>query len=159
VNADVTGQKMRFESLVVGQTFATPRRTVTEADIAAFADLSGDHNPLHTNDQYASQGPYDRCVAHGLLTLAVATGLVMRLGWFERAVLAFRELRCKFKSPVYAGDTIGVNLEVTRMRALPRTGGGLVDLRVHVVNQADELVILSTWRVLMRGGDEGEMSA
>ena len=141
-----------FESFEVGQAFATPARTITEADIAAFAGLSGDYNPLHTDAVYAAAGPFGRRIAHGLLVLSVTSGLVARLGWFEQAVAAFRELRCRFREPVFAGDTIRVSLQVVRTRALPRAGGGLVDLDLRVMNQEDVLVMSSRWSALMRSG-------
>jgi acyl dehydratase len=147
-------QGASFESLAVGQTFASPARTITESDIVAFAGLSGDYNQLHTDAVYAAGGPYGRRVAHGLLTLSVATGLVARLGWFEQAVLAFRELRCRFRKPVFAGDTIRVSLEVVRMRSLPRAGGGMVELDVRVLNQEDVLVLSSRWSALMRSSSD-----
>jgi acyl dehydratase len=149
---DLGWPEASFEAFAVGQTFTTGRRTITEADVAAFAGLSGDYGPLHTDAVYAAEGPFGRRIAHGLLSLAVATGLVARLGWFEQSVLAFRELRCKFRRPVYPGDTVRVAIEVTRTRALPRAGGGLVNLDVRVLNQEDEIVLSSVWSVLMRGG-------
>ncbi len=147
--------EVSFEDLEEGQTFTTVARTITEADIAMFAGLSGDYNPLHTDAVHAADGPYGRRIAHGLLSLAVATGLVSRLGWFERSVLAFRELRCKFRRPVYAGDTIHVVLKGARTRALPRAGGGLVELDVRLFNQQEEVVLSSVWSALVRGRTAG----
>ncbi|MBN1642399.1 MAG: MaoC family dehydratase N-terminal domain-containing protein [Anaerolineae bacterium] len=152
---DQERQGSSFESFAVGQAFTTAGRTITEAEIVAFAGLSGDYNPLHTDATYAAQGPYGRRVAHGLLILSVATGLVARLGWFERSVLAFRELRCKFRKPVFAGDTVRVRIEVVRTRVLARVEAGMVELDVRVSNQDDELVLSSEWSVLMRSGGEG----
>ena len=70
-----------------------PGRTLTEADVVAFAGISGDFNPLHVDEVFASDGPFGRRVVHGLLVLSVATGLRQQMGVFygvedERGELA-----------------------------------------------------------------------
>jgi 3-hydroxybutyryl-CoA dehydratase len=140
-----------FEDLEVGQEMATSGRTVTEADIVSFAGLSGDYNALHTNEVHAATGPFGRRVAHGLLGLALASGLLARLGILDENVLAFRELTCKFRRPVFIGDTIHAQASVAETKALPRIGGGLVALEVKVYNQQGEIVQASTWKLLVRG--------
>ena len=140
-----------FEDLEPGQEIETPARTITEADISAFAGLSGDYHALHTDAVTACEGPYGRRIAHGLLSLSVASGLVARLGLFEQSMIALRELRCKFRRPVYAGDTVHAIVRVRSTRALKRSGGGLVELEVRMHNQDAELVHTGTWKVVMRG--------
>jgi acyl dehydratase len=144
-----------FEDLEPGQEVRTVGRTITEADLVTFAGLSGDHNPLHTDAVYAEQGPYGRRIAHGLLGLAVASGLVARLGLFERSIIAFRELTFKFRKPVFIGDTIHAIVCVSSTKALQRVGGGLVELEVHVYNQEDAVVHSGTWKVLVRSREMG----
>lgn len=139
-----------FEDLEPGQEVQTVGRTITEADLVTFAGLSGDHNPLHTDAVYAEKGPYGQRIAHGLLGLAVASGLVARLGLFERSIIAFRELTFKFRKPVFVGDTIRAVVHVDSTKALPRVGGGIVELEVRVYNQEDEMVHSGTWKVLVR---------
>jgi 3-hydroxybutyryl-CoA dehydratase len=139
-----------FDDLECGQELRTTRRTITEADIVAFAGLSGDYHALHTDAITASEGPYGRRIAHGLLCLSVASGLIARLGLLERSLIAFRELTCKFRKPVFAGDTVHAVLRVCRTKALVGMGGGLVELEVRMYKQEDELVHNGMWTVLMR---------
>jgi 3-hydroxybutyryl-CoA dehydratase len=73
-----------FEELALGQKIFTSGRTVTEADVVAFAGLSGDYNQIHTDAQYAAQGPFGQRVAHGLLVLAIVSGLAVQTGVMER---------------------------------------------------------------------------
>jgi acyl dehydratase len=143
-------QDVYFEDLETGQEIGTARRTITEADIVAFAGLSGDYHALHTDAITASEGPYGRRIAHGLLGLSVASGLVARLGLFERSVVAFRELTCKFRKPVYAGDTVHTIVRVHSTKVLRGTGGGLAELEIRVYNQDDDLVQNGRWKVVMR---------
>lgn len=143
-------QNAYFEDFLVGQEMTTQGRTVTEVDIGVFAGLSGDHHPIHTDEVFASQQFYGRRIAHGMLGLSLATGLAMRLGILEASIIAFRDLTFKFSKPVFIGDTIHVQLLITKVRPVPRLGGGLVELEVKVVNQSGEVVQSGTWSVLSR---------
>jgi acyl dehydratase len=139
-----------FEDFQVGQEVRTPGRTVTEADIVAFAGLSGDYSPLHTDAVYAASGPFGQRIAHGLLGLAATSGLITRLGLFEGTVLAFRGLTCTFRQPLFVGDTVCACVKVVRTRAMGGAGGGLVELDVKLYNQDDKVVQSGTWKVVMR---------
>lgn len=141
---------MYFEDFAVGQQIVTGGRTVTEADIVAFAALSGDYNPLHTDAEYAKQTPFGARIAHGLLVTSMITGLVDRTGLLEGTTLAFREIKAwKFRRPVFIGDTVHAVLTVEELTPVPRLGGGAVTIKVEVRNQKDETVMSGHWTVLM----------
>ncbi len=143
-----------FEDLNVGDTIETMGRTITEADIVQFAGLSGDFYGLHTDEEFAKQTPFGTRIAHGLLVLSVATGLAMRLGFLEGTVEAFMGLEWSFRRPVFIGDTVRVRGEVAEKKPMKRLGGGLVTLKVHIVNQKDEVVQRGTWTVLVKSRGE-----
>ncbi len=139
-----------FEEFEVGQKIGTPARTVTEGDIVTFAGVSGDYNQIHTDAEFSKSTPYGQRIAHGLLVLAIASGLAMRTGVLEGTVLAFREINeWKFSKPTFIGDTVHVVLEVTETKALPRLGGGLVMITLDVKNQKNETVMKGAWTVLV----------
>jgi acyl dehydratase len=138
-----------FEEFQVGDVVVTSGRTVTEADVAMFAGLTGDYNQLHTDAEFARQGMFGQRVAHGLLGLSIALGLVTQLGSIEGTVLAFRELTWKFSLPIFFGDTIHVKATVSALKALPRLGGGSVTLDVQVINQQDKVVQRGEWVALI----------
>jgi 3-hydroxybutyryl-CoA dehydratase len=141
-----------FEEFEVGQSITSPGRTVTEADVVAFAALSGDWNAMHTDAEYAAKHPFGQRVAHGLLGLSIASGLSMRLGILEETALAFREIGSwKFSLPIFLGDTIRVRATVVEAKAMPRLGGGLVTLKAEILNQDDKVVQRGTWGVLVMG--------
>ena len=77
-----------FEEFTVGEAFTTAARTVTEGAVDAFAGLSGDFNPLHTDEESARQSQMKGRIAHGMLVLAVASGQANQLGIFEGPTLA-----------------------------------------------------------------------
>jgi acyl dehydratase len=129
-----------FEEFTVGQKLATSGRTVSEDAIFSFAGLTGDYNQIHTNAEFAKKTQFGQRIAHGLLGLALATGLVMQTGFLEGTVLAFREINeWKFVKPFFIGDTITAELTVTETKALPRIGGGAIIAAIVVKNQNDEI--------------------
>jgi len=143
-----------FEEFEPGQSITSPARTITEADVVTFAALSGDWNAIHTDAVYAAEHAFGQRVAHGLLIMSIASGLAMRLGFLEETALAFREIGdWKFSLPVYIGDTVRLRATVTETKAMPRLGGGLVSLKVEVVNQDDKVVQRGTWSVLVKDRD------
>ena len=141
-----------FEEFEVGQSIISPGRTITEADVVGFAAMSGDWNAMHTDAEYAADHPFGQRVAHGLLVLSVASGLAMRLGILEETALAFREIDSwKFSLPVFFGDTVRVRATVTETKKMRRIGGGLVTLKVEILNQEDKIVQRGSWGVLVIG--------
>jgi len=140
-----------FEDFQPGQTLTSAGRTVTEHDVAAFAGLSGDFNQIHTDAEFAKTTPFGQRIAHGILGLSIASGLAVQTGILGANVLAFREINeWKFVKPVFLGDTIHVEMEVTEAKALPRIGGGSVTLSVKVNNQANETAMKGIWTVLVK---------
>ena len=141
---------MYFEEFAVGQTIVTAGRTITEHDLVAFAGLSGDFNQMHVDAEYAKTTPFGQRVVHGLCVLSIASGLAVQTGILEGTVMAFREVtEWKFSLPVFIGETIHVELQVTDTKALPRLGGGLVGIVLSVKNPKGETLHKGRWSVLV----------
>ena len=147
-----------FEEYEVGQTVISPGRTATESDIVSFAGMSGDWNAIHTDAVAAAQGPFGRRVVHGLWGLSAAVGLVLRLGFMEETVIAFREMiNWKFSLPIFIGDTIHVQATVSETRPVRRLGGGLVTLQAEIQNQDGKIVQHGEWVVLVKSQPDKEI--
>jgi len=130
-----------YEDLVVGMRFEAPRRTVTEADLVRFAGVSGDFNPLHTDEEFAKTTLFGRRVAHGTLVLAISQGLRQAAGHFHGTLMALLEIRAwRFLKPVFIGDTVGVVTEVGELRTTAQPDRGIVVQRIQVTNQRREVV-------------------
>jgi acyl dehydratase len=140
---------MYFEDFAIGDTATSVGRTVTETDIVNFAALSGDWNQIHTDAQYSAGTMYKERIAHGLLVLSIASGLAVRMGFMEGTVQAFMGLDWQFRGPTKIGDTVRVHAEVAELKPMPRLKGGIVTLKMQILNQRDEAVHRGTWSVLM----------
>jgi len=139
-----------FEEFEIGYKIETAARTITETDVVLFAGISGDYNQLHTDAEFAQETLFGERVAHGLLGLSIASGLVWRLGLIEGTVQAFTALEWKFRGPIKIGDTIRVRVKVRQKKAMSRLGGGFVVFDVAVLNQRDETVQKGTWKALIK---------
>ncbi len=137
----MTGDERRyFEDIQVGDEYVSPGRTVTETDIVAFAGLSGDYNVLHTDAEYMRTSIFGERIAHGLLGLAIQSGLGTRAMPRPFATLAFLGLRWRFKGPIKIGDTIKVRIKVTDKRETSKPDRGIVVLERSVTNQRGDVV-------------------
>lgn len=140
-----------FDELAVGDRFTTRARTITEADLVFFSGWSGDYSALHTDEEYAKAGPFGRRIAHGCLTLSVGTGLEFALmsgPGPEDSIVAFYGMdRVRFVKPVFIGDTLHVEGEVTGLEA--KDGGrGVVTIHEDIVNQDGVTVAVLDKRTL-----------
>ena len=116
--ADERRTGYRYADLHVGMAFRSPGRTITDADLVGFAGLTGDFSELHTSDVYAKSSQFGRRVAHGLLGLAYAHGLMWpRTGELRETAIAFLGISdWKFVGPIFIGDTIFVNYQISELR-------------------------------------------
>jgi len=129
-----------FEEIQVGSEYLSPGRTVTEADIVAFAGLSGDYNVLHTDAEFMRTSIFGERIAHGLLGLAIQSGLGTRALARPFATIAFLGIRWRFKGPIKIGDTIKVRVAVVDKRETSKPDRGIVVLQRSVTNQRGEVV-------------------
>jgi acyl dehydratase len=143
-----------FQEFDVGVAIETPARTITESDVVTFAGLSGDYNPIHTDAEFAKDTMFEERIAHGMLGLAVVSGLAWRTGFMEGTADALISVETKFRNPVKFGDTIRARFEVKQKKEMKRLGGGFVTLGVTVLNQRDETVQKGEWTVLIRSAPE-----
>ena len=147
---DVVRRGLFFEEFEQGMSFTTRSRTVTEADIVAFAGLSGDFNPLHTDEEFAKTTPHGKRIAHGMLTASIASGLAAQAGLFDGTTLALVSANTKFVGVVYPGDTIRLEMTVGSKRKDPEGNRGLVMLKTRLLNQGGFTVSEGLWTLLLK---------
>lgn len=132
---------MYWEEWDIGAEFESPARTVTEADIVAFAGLSGDYNPLHVDEEYCRGTIFGGRIAHGPLVYAIAAGLLFQLHLYDDTLIAFLGFESlKFTKPVKPGDTIRARIKVLEKRETSNPDRGVMKRRLEVLNQRGEVV-------------------
>jgi acyl dehydratase len=138
---------LSFEDLNVGETWISPGRTVTDADIVNFACQTGDFNSLHVDAEFAAGTVYRKPIAHGLMGMSWAAGLGSN---FPRvSTLSFAAIRdWEFLRPVYAGDTLHAATQVLDKRPTGRRSGKVAWL-IKVVNQKSEVVQQGVFETLV----------
>jgi 3-hydroxybutyryl-CoA dehydratase len=143
-------EKVYFEDCQVGDRFISLGRTVTETDIVMFAALSGDWNPLHTNMEYAKDTAFGVRIAHGLLVLAISSGLMRpgEAGLFPSSTLALGGLeKVRFVAPTQIGDTLSLEGEVVKLTKVDRKRG-LITASFRVKNQHGKNVMTYAVKML-----------
>jgi oxepin-CoA hydrolase/3-oxo-5,6-dehydrosuberyl-CoA semialdehyde dehydrogenase len=143
-----------FEDLAIGDTVVTHKRTVTEADIVNFANVSWDHFYAHTDHTSLEGTPFEKPVAHGYFILSAAAGLFVDPGKGP-VLLNYGLDECRFLKPVYAGATIGVRLtckEKTLQEPKDEldTPKGIVKWLVDVYDETGESVAVATILTMVR---------
>ncbi len=149
-----TSQHLYFDDLLVGQTYTSPGRTITETDIVNFAGISGDFNAIHVDHSFAATTPFRKPMAHGLLVFAIASGL----GTYSppQRILAFIGIReWKFLHPVFPGDTIRLVCRVLDREERSRGRRGLIRWQREIINQEDRIVQAGITEVLVEGRGTG----
>jgi acyl dehydratase len=136
-----------FERLREGDTFTSRGRTVTEGDVHAFAAQTGDMHPQHCDADWAARSPFGERIAHGMLVLSYAVGLV---GFDPERVMALRRIcDAVFKRPVRLGDSIHVEGKVAGLQPVSDEAG-LVTLALKIVNQDGQTVCRARVEALWR---------
>ncbi len=143
------GWSAPFEALEQGLGFSTAEHVVTEAEVLAFAALTGDHHPQHTDAAWAAGSAFGEQIAHGMLVVSLAAGLVP---FDPERVMALRSLKeVTFKRAVLFGDVLRVEGRVDALRSVG-DDAGLVTLAWRINNGGGELCCRAKVDVLWRTG-------
>ncbi len=123
-----------FDELKIGDCWVSPSKQITRQDATRFAEVTLDFNPLHLDDEFASESPFGKPIAHGLLGLSLVAGLVSQCPRVQTiALLGLYDWQ--FVCPIYYGDLVHVVSEVIELEAAGRKRGRVLWNR-SLVNQA-----------------------
>ena len=147
-----------FEDLQVGETVTTAKHTVTEADIANFANVSGDHFYAHMDATSLEGTIFEQRVAHGYFILSKAAGLFVEPKKGP-VLLNYGIEECRFTKPVYPGATIGVKLTVKQKieqekRSEDDIAKGIVKFLVDIYDETGETVGIATILTMVKKRDQ-----
>ncbi len=149
-------QPLTFEQTSLEESFTSYGRTVTEAHIVQFTALAGLRLPIFIDAEHCrAHSPFGQRIVPGLLIQAFAAGMMEELiGPHTIAALGFGESR--FARPAFIGDTLRTHSRVASKRLTSTPGRGIIEIAIRVVNQRDETVMESSYRLLMRAAGEGD---
>ena len=141
---------LHFEDFAGRAPIESHGRTITEADIVAFAGLTGDHSALHLSEEYAKTTPFGRRIAHGALVFSLSIGLATQTTLLDDTLIAFTNVdKLRFVGPVFIGDTIRIAKRLLERKPIDAARGKVVfETRVH--NQRGELVLVYLDTMLLK---------
>jgi acyl dehydratase len=137
-----------FDDVSVGDEGVTRSVVVTKAMIGVFADLTGDHTPIHVDEDFAKASHFGGVVAHGLFGLALADGL-KTTGSLQFPPGASLGWTWDFLKPIYAGDEVRLRYRVASMRATRKPEWGILHIAGELLNQRDEVVQKGEHKVMI----------
>jgi len=144
-------QDKTFDDFALGDVVITRGRTVDIGDLTVFSGLTGDHYPLHVDEEAAKATRFGTRIAHGPLTFALAVGLVGMSGFYGNAITALVEIRSlRALKPVIPGDTLKVHAEVAELTAGTNPKYGTIHVNYSVRNQREEEVMVFLQIMLAR---------
>lgn len=131
---------MKFKT---GDT-ASLSKTISEADVQAFADVTGDHNPVHLDEEFAKSTRFGRRIAHGMLSASLISSAIANKLPGPGSIYLSQTL--KFVAPVYLGDTVTARISVTAIRE----DKPILSLETICENQRGEVVVKGEATVLVQ---------
>jgi len=147
--AHMTHPSRAFADFEVGEVFRAPSRTMTSGIFAAFQAASGDNHPIHYDRAYLARLGHPGLYAHGFMTLIQgaigASPLAHQMG---EALIGFLEQSSRFLQPVYEGDTLYPEFEITALE--PRRTTGVMRLALRIHNQRGDIVCEGEQAYLLR---------
>jgi acyl dehydratase len=144
-------QGLTFEEHVVGTSYDTLGRTVSEADICSFVNLCGFNEPLFMDMEYvAKESVFDGRVAPGAFTFCLSEGLIMQTGLIHGTGMSYLGSEIRIVAPVLAGDTLRVAVTITDKRETKKPDRGIVTYKHEVKNQRGDLVLEAIVRRMIK---------
>ena len=123
-------EQIWYEDFHLGRVLVSPPRRITTDDIDRYAELTGEHHPVHMDDEFARAAGFPGRIAHGLFGLALIEGLKAGLGCFERTVVASLGWdNVAFHAPLVPGDDVHLRLELVSKRMSSKPGRGIATER------------------------------
>ncbi len=129
-----------YEDFELGKERLSPGRTITEADLVAFSGLTGDYSQVHTDEEFCRKTEFGTRIAHGLLGLSIAQGLMWRTNYTQgTGVASLGWDKWTFKLPIKMGDTVRVRWKLTSKRESgSKPNMGIIVEFVELINQRGE---------------------
>ena len=139
-----------FEEFEPGQVYRSAERSCTQADVEAFAALTGDRNPIHLDQAFAARSPFRGRIAHGLLIEALASGLAWEMGIFRQTIVALSRVEIEFVAPLRPPASLRMLLRVLERENEPGRKRGWVAFSTEVESETGEILLRGRWFVVLQ---------
>ncbi len=141
---------MYLEDFELGKLYTSQGRTITETDVVNFAGLTGDFNPLHMDEQFATtKSVFKKRIAHGALGFVIMTGLSNLTGMYMGTTIAFLDAKISYPCPLCIGDTVHLEMTPIEIRHSSKPGKGILKLKAQLVNQDGGVPCDCEWTLMM----------
>lgn len=131
------------KNISVGDSYEL-KKTITDNDVLMFAEVTGDKNPLHLDDEYAKGTIFGERIAHGMISAGVISGVIGM--YFPGPGTTYLSQDIRFLKPVKIGDTVTVELEINEIEA--KSKFDVAKIRTVCRNQHNEIVVDGTATVI-----------
>lgn len=128
-----------YEDIEIDAELTTMSHVITYQDILKFADVTLDHHPLHTDEEYCKTTHFGRPIAHGLYSLALMEGLKSKM-YEHTSIASLGWDKIRFKTPLFPGDEVHVKVIFTHKRDSSKAGRGVVTEKVLLINQTSDVI-------------------
>lgn len=129
-------------NLQIGEKFSTTKQ-ITDAVVSAFAELSGDYNPIHLDDEFAAKTRFGKRIAHGMISGALISAV---LGYeFKERKVVYLSQTLKFIAPVFIDDTVTATATVIHIRE----DKPIVTIETVCTNQNGETVVTGEGKIML----------
>lgn len=139
-----------FEDVKVGDTVVSAKRRLSGSEFFDFARISRDYTPLHLDEMFAKKSRFGKRIAHGLLVISSAVGLLSTQSHFMNTVVAVTGIQIRFLEPVFVGDTIHAKHVVLKKESTRSKEHGAVEALVEIFNQKGKKVAQYSYQILLR---------
>jgi 3-hydroxybutyryl-CoA dehydratase len=143
----------KVSSREMEKALPTVERVISQEQVSRYARVSGDHNPIHLDPEFAGKSQFGGVVAHGMLTLAYISEMLAAA--FGQTWLESGKLKVRFKAPAYIGDTLRTWGEITREESGPHRTS--VECSVGVYNHRGEELVSGTASISLPRDKKGEV--
>ena len=144
-------QGLTYEEHVVGASYETLARTVSDADISSFVNLCGFNEPLFMDMEFVARASvFKGRPAPGAFTFCLSEGLVMQTGLIHGTGMSYLGSDVRIVAPVLAGDTVRVTVTITDKRETKKPDRGIVTYTHRITNQRGEVVLEATIKRMIK---------
>lgn len=136
-----SGRGLYYEEFEIGSEFTTASHRITAQEIAEFAQLTGDDNPLHVDSEAARAGGFPDVIAHGFLIQSLVMGLIADTGIMRGTTIALAGAELRFLSPAVAGSEIRAVVTISAKRPSSSGRSGVLTRTMTVMDQHDTILV------------------